>query len=308
MKSVKAFAPATVANMVCGYDILGFAVNEPGDTVELILNDSGVVTLDHISGDGGLLPKDAQKNIASAVVMQYLSGIGKSQGVSVKLYKGMPLNSGMGSSSASSVAALLAINHLMGEPLSRVQLLPFAMEGERLACGSAHADNVAPALLGGLVLVRSSNPVDPIKLPVPEGLFCTLVHPHVDVPTSESRRILKERIAVRDAITQWGNVAGMVAGFCTNNKALIGRSMEDIIFEPIRAMLIPQFYEMKQKALELGALGFGISGSGPTIFALTEDKLVAEKIAKALPDILSVNNTHADSHVCTINTTGAAIL
>ncbi len=309
MKTVRAFAPATVANVVCGYDILGFAIEQPGDTVELSLNESGRVTLDEITGDGGLLPTDPEKNLASAVVMQYLQAIGAAhQGVSVKLFKGMPLNSGMGSSSASSVASLVAINYLMGEPMTRAALLPLAMEGERIACGSAHADNVAPALLGGLVLVRSSNPIDAIKLPVPDALFCTIVHPNVDVPTSESRRILKERVSVRDAITQWGNVAGMVAGFCTGDTALIGRSMEDVIFEPIRAMLIPQFYQMKLAALNHGALGFGISGSGPSVFALSTDMHTAKAITESLPAILKKYDIESQSFVSKIYTLGARIL
>jgi homoserine kinase len=309
MKTVKAFAPATVANVVCGYDILGFAIEQPGDTVELSLNDSGKVTLDEITGEGGLLPTDPERNLASAVVIQYLQTIGSShQGVSVKLYKGMPLNSGMGSSSASSVASLVAINHLMGEPMSRAELLPLAMEGERLACGSAHADNVAPALMGGLVLVRSNNPVDAVKLPVPDTLYCTVVHPDVDVPTSESRRILKERVPVRDAIIQWGNVGGMVAGFCLGDTSLIARSMEDVIFEPIRAMLIPRFYQMKQAAIQEGALGFGISGSGPSVFALSTNIDVANSISETLTNMLRKYDIESQSFVSKINTTGARIL
>ncbi len=307
-KSVTAFAPATVANVVCGYDVLGFALNAPGDRVKVVRNDSGEVTLKAIYGDGGLLPLDADKNVASAVVKYFLDQIGVKQGVEVELFKNMPLNSGMGSSSASSVAALVAINALMGEPLTRMQLLPLAMEGERLACGNAHADNVAPALLGGLTLVRSNSPIDAVKLPVPDGLFVSLVHPEVDVPTRESRRILKDRVPVQDAVRQWGNVAGLVAGFCTGDLALIGRSMEDVIFEPVRAMLIPAFYEMKNKALELGALGMGISGSGPSVFALSASRHTAEKVVQNLQSILNTYHIASQGFTATINAKGAQLI
>ena len=306
--TVKVFAPATVANVVCGYDVLGFALQAPGDQVELTLNDSGEVTLDLITGDDGLLPIDPDKNIASAVVKYYLNTIGRNQGVSVVLHKKMPLNSGMGSSSASSVAALVAVNHLMGNPLSRIDLLPLAMEGERIGCGNAHADNVAPALLGGLVLVRSHHPLDAKKLPFPPGLHVAVIHPHVDVPTRESRRILKDRVPLRDAVTQWGNVAGLVAGFCTGDIGLIGRSMEDVIFEPVRAMLIPGFYELKQTALNAGAIGFGISGSGPSVFALCQSEATALKICEELKNLLNTFRIQSDTFVSEMNPEGASIV
>ncbi len=305
---VKVFAPATVANVVCGYDVLGFALQAPGDEVELTLNDSGEVTLDLITGDDGLLPKNPDKNIASAVVKYYLNALGRNQGVGVVLHKKMPLNSGMGSSSASSVAALVAINHLMGNPLSRIELLPMAMEGERIGCGNAHADNVAPSLLGGLVLVRSHHPLDAKKLPFPPGIHVAVIHPHVDVPTRESRRILKDRVPLRDAVTQWGNVAGLVAGFCTGDIGLIGRSMEDVIFEPVRAMLIPGFYELKQTALDAGAIGFGISGSGPSVFALCQSEAIAQTICDELKNLLTSFRIESDTFVSGMNPDGAVIV
>lgn len=306
--TAKAFAPATVANVVCGYDVLGFALEHPGDTVELTLDDTGKVHLDLITGDGGLLPTDPDKNIASAVVKYYLNQLHITQGVRVVLHKNMPLNSGMGSSSASGVAALVAINHLMGEPLTREELLPMAMEGERIGCGNAHADNVAPSLLGGLVLVRNHHPMDATKLPVPEGLWVALVHPHVDVPTSLSRKIIKDRVPMKEAVRQWGNVAGLVAGFCTGDIDLIGRSMEDVIFEPVRAMLIPGFYQMKQAALDTGAIGFGISGSGPTVFALCRSQEQAEKTAARLNQLLDGFGIEADRFVSKINPNGAQLI
>ena len=177
----------------------------------------------------------------------------------------------MGSSAASSVAALVAINHLYDNPFTREQLLPFAMEAERIACGSAHADNVAPSLLGGFVLIRSYAPLDVTKIPTPAGLYCTLVHPHLELKTEDSRRVLKSAIQMKDAITQWGNIAGLVVGLMKPDYGLITRSLQDVIAEPIRSVLIPGFDSIKEAAIQCGALGCGISGSGPTIFSLSTE-------------------------------------
>ena len=307
MNSVKVFAPATVANVSCGYDVLGFAVHSPGDEVIMHLNSSKQVTLDKIEGDEGRLPRNPEQNTVSAVVINFLKHLGKEQGVSIELYKKMPFGSGLGSSSASAVAGLVAINELMGQPLSREELLPFAMEGERLACGNAHADNVAPALLGGMVLVRSYKPLDVVRLPVPDGISIALLYPHVEIPTKEARRILKQHIPIQDAVTQWGNVAGLVAGFCTNNPELIGRSMQDVVIEPIRAMLIPHFYEMREIATANGALGFSISGSGPSVFALCKGEETAHKVAQALADKLHSRDIGVNSYVSSINAEGPKV-
>ena len=308
MNQIKVFAPATVANVVCGYDILGFAIEEPGDEIILKKNDSDKITITKIEGDGGKLPKDPNKNVVSHVIRLFQEKINSNQGIDIELYKKMPLNSGMGSSAASSVAALVAINELMGKPFSRQELLPLAMEGERMACGNAHADNVAPALLGGLVLVRSYEPLDALKLPYPKGLSVVSVHPYVDVPTGEARKIIKERVSLKSAVQQWGNVAGLVAGFCINDLSLVGRSMEDVIIEPVRAMLIPYFYEMKQLALDNGAIGFGISGSGPSVFALCEKKETAEDISYKIKELLNQKNIESEAFVTKINDEGARVI
>ncbi|KFC21445.1 homoserine kinase [Epilithonimonas lactis] len=308
MDSIKVFAPATVANVVCGYDILGFAIDEPGDEIILTKNDFNKITITKIEGDGGKLPKNPEKNVVSHVIRLFLEKVNSTQGIDIELYKKMPLNSGMGSSAASSVAALVAINELMGKPFSRQELLPLAMEGERIACGNAHADNVAPALLGGMVLVRSYEPLDAFKLPYPKGLSVVSVHPHVDVPTGEARKIIKERISLKSAVQQWGNIAGLVAGFCTNDLGLVSRSLEDVIIEPVRAMLIPYFYEMKQLALDNGAIGFGISGSGPSVFALCEKKDIAEVISYKIKELLNQKNIESESFVTKINDEGARVI
>ncbi len=308
MRSISVFAPATVANVSCGYDVLGFALERPGDKVIMHLNDSAEVTLDHIEGDEGRLPRDPDQNIVTAVVKYYLQKRNITQGVSVELYKQMPFGSGLGSSSASSVAGLVAINELMGRPYSREQLLPLAMEGERLACGNAHADNVAPSLLGGLVLIRSYDPLDVIRLPYPETLRVGILYPHVEIPTSEARKILKSTVPIADAIKQWGNVAGLVAGFCTKDIGLIARSMEDYIIEPIRAMLIPHFYQMRDIAMQNNALGFGISGSGPSVFTLCQDEATATKVVARLAAHLKKDGIDSNQYVSGINEVGARVV
>jgi homoserine kinase len=308
MQKIQVFAPASVANVSCGFDVLGFAVHRPGDMVEMVLNDGATVSLDHVEGDEGRLPRETEQNIASAVVINFLKYLGKTQGVGMKLFKQMPFGSGLGSSSASAVAGLVAINELMGNPLTREELLPFAMEGERLASGNAHADNVAPALLGGLVLIRSYEPLDVIRLPYPDSLCAALVYPHVEIPTMAARKIIKSSIPMKNAIRQWGNVAGLVAGFTTNNMELIGRSMEDVIVEPIRAMLIPMFYEMRELAMENNALGFGISGSGPTVFALCDNENTAKHITETLHDLLENAGLESTTYVSGINKEGPVVL
>lgn len=306
-KTVNVFAPATVANVGCGYDILGFALEKPGDRVIMQLNDSNQITLDLLEGDNGLLPRDPERNIVTAVVKNYLEKTGKQTGVSVQLFKEMPFGSGLGSSSASAVAGLVAINELFGAPLTREELIPMAMEGERMACGNAHADNVAPSLLGGLVLIRSYNPLDIIRLPYPKSLYCAVLYPHVDVPTLEARKILKTHVAVNDAVRQWGNVAGLVAGFCTGDFNLIGRSMDDYIIEPVRAMLIPNFYTMRDIALENKALAMGISGSGPSVFALCETEQIAQTVVSAMHELLQKDGIDATPYVSAINPQGPVV-
>lgn len=308
MHQIKVFAPASVANVSCGFDVLGFAVHRPGDLVEMQLNDSGLVHLDRVEGDEGRLPRATEKNIVSAVVINYLEHLGVKQGVSITLKKQMPFGSGLGSSSASAVAGLVAINELMGKPMTREELLPFAMEGERLASGNAHADNVAPALLGGLVLIRSYEPLDVVRLPYPDTLCVALVYPHVEIPTMAARKIIKSSITMKNAIKQWGNVGGLVAGLCTNNMDLISRSMEDVIVEPIRAMLIPMFYEMREHALNNQALGFGISGSGPTVFALCDDMGKASNIASLLHTLLERSGIESTTYVSDINQEGPVVV
>lgn len=307
-KQIKVFAPATVANVACGFDVLGFALNEPGDEVILQTNDSGEVTISKITGDEGKLPLNADKNTAGVVVKQYLAHIGSNQGVDIQLHKRMPLGSGLGSSAASAVASLFAVNELLGAPLSRMELLPFAMEGERIACGAAHADNVAPALLGGFVLVRSYSPLDVISIPFPQDLVATVIHPQIEIRTEDARSILKKSILLKDAIQQWGNIGGLIAGLIQGDHSLIRRSLEDVIIEPVRSLLIPNFDKVKKAALDNGAFGCSISGSGPSIFALSNSLAVAGQIASAMCDELKAIDIECDVYISPINKVGPRVM
>lgn len=308
-RSVRVFAPATVANIVCGYDILGFALEEPGDEVHMQLVDEPGVRIKKISGDDGRLPLDAAKNTVSASVQHYLRHIGnENQGIEIELAKKMPIGSGLGSSSASTVAGLFAANSLMGNPLRTEQLVPFAMLGEELACGTGHADNVAPALLGGVTLIRSYEPLDIIKLPYPEQVHCAVIFPHVDVPTRDARQMIRSKVFLKDAVTQWGNIAGLVSGFFMKDIPLIGRSMQDILIEPTRAILIPSFYTMRQIALDHGAISFGISGSGPSVFAFCPDRKKAEDINQSIKAHLASLGIDCNTYQSGINKNGPRIM
>ncbi|MBS1491484.1 MAG: homoserine kinase [Bacteroidetes bacterium] len=306
-KRIKAFAPATIANLSCGFDVLGLAVQQPGDEVEVTLNDSGRVTIDAIFGDGGNLPLEATRNTSGVAIIEFLRATHHTTGASVVLHKNLPLGSGMGSSAASAVAAVVAINELLGRPLKKKELLPFVMEAERVACGSAHADNAAPCLLGGLILIRENNPLDIIEIPTPKDLVCVLVHPHVEVKTRDARAVLKPTIALKDGIKQWANTAALVAGMMKNDYDLIGRALVDVIAEPLRADLIPGFWQAKEAALKNGALGCGISGSGPTVFCLCHGRENAIRAGKAIQQVFLSLALASEIFVSEINREGAHI-
>lgn len=306
--SIKVFAPATVANVTCGFDILGFAVDQPGDEITLKKSNSNQVKILKITGDGGALPLDADKNTCSVVIKMFLKDLGIDQGIDIYLDKLMPLGSGLGSSAASSVAAIYAINELLGKPKKMEDLLPYAMEGERVACGAAHADNVAPGLYGGFVLIRSYEPLDVIRLKTPDEMYATLIHPHIEVKTKDAREILRKQIYFKDSVKQSGNVAGLVAGLLTSDYGLISRSMHDHIVEPIRSILIPGYDEVKDAAMQIGALGAGISGSGPSIFALSNKREIAELIATEMKKIYTGFEIESETYVSKVNQTGPKIV
>ncbi|GJM27661.1 MAG: homoserine kinase [Cyclobacteriaceae bacterium] len=308
MRSVKIFAPATVANVTCGFDILGFAVHQPGDEVTLKRKDSPGIIIQEIKGDGGLLPRDINKNTASVAIKAYLDHLKLDCGIEIFLEKKMPLGSGLGSSAASAVAAVFGVNELIGRPLSPMELLPFAMQGEFEACGEAHADNVAPALLGGFVLIRSYNPLDVVKIDAPKDLFASIVHPQIEIATKDARSILKKSLLLKDAVTQWGNVAGLITGLIKEDYDLISRSMEDVIVEPVRSMLIPGFDQVKSAALNAGALGCGISGSGPSIFSLSRSSETATKVANEMEACFKQLDIICDVFISPVNQEGPLII
>jgi homoserine kinase len=308
MNEVRAFAPATVANVAAGFDVLGFALDSPGDELVATFSEKPGVTISRITGDDGRLPLDSHKNTAGVSVHALLKYLGETRGIDLRLEKKMPLGSGLGSSAASAVVAVVAVNELLGRPLSKRDLLPFALEGERIACGSAHADNAAPSLLGGFVLIRSYTPLDVIPLPTPEKLYATVIHPHIEIQTKDARGILKQQVSLSNAITQWGNTAGLVAGILMSDYGLISRSLQDVIVEPIRSILIPKFYELKKAALDAGALGCSISGSGPSLFALTDSRDTAQKVANAMTLVLDNIGIGSDVFISKVNQEGAKIL
>jgi homoserine kinase len=305
---VTVFAPATVANVASGFDVLGFALESPGDAVSLARVPGKTVSVVAITGDGGKLPRDPLKNTAAVAVSGFLAKIGFPFGVEISLEKRMPLSSGLGSSAASAVAAVFAANLLAGRPLATRDLLPFTMEAEKAACGSAHADNVAPSLLGGFVLVRSYDPLDIVQLPVPPGLSCAVAHPHAELRTEDSRRILKKEIRLSDAIRQWGNLAALVAALYNGDLGLLGRSLQDVVAEPVRSVLIPGFAAVKAAALAAGALGCSISGSGPSVFALCATTEVSTRAGEAMVAAFGKVGLSCDLYISAVNTKGPVVL
>lgn len=306
--TIKVFAPATVSNVGCGFDVLGFPIHGPGDKIIMRLNETKKVSVDLITGDNGALSKNANENTASVAVLAMLRKLKSKQGLSIEVHKQMPLKSGLGSSAASAVGAVFALNELLNNHFSKEELIPFAMEGERVACGTAHADNVAPSMLGGLVLVRSLNPLQVVKINSPLKLFCCVIHPQLELATKKSRAALPKQIPLQTAVKQWANVGGLIAGFMKKDFALIGSSIEDFVAEPHRAKLIKGFDEVKKAALKAGALGCSISGSGPTIFALSDEKEKCKAIATAMQNAFSKFDVDSEQYVSTINNNGVKII
>lgn len=308
MNWVRAFAPATVANVCCGFDILGFAIDDQGDEVEVSFSSTPGVKMVKITGDDGKLPIEPDRNTCTVAVQSYLKAIDRSVDIDIILNKNLPLGSGMGSSAASAAAALVAINTLMGEPLTRKELVPHAMEAERVACGTGHADNVAPSILGGFVLIRDYHPLDLLKVSFPKELCCVLVHPHLEVKTEDSRRILRNSVTIRDAVSQSANAAGLMIGLMKSDFELIGKSLKDAIAEPVRAVFIPGFDQLRQVAKDAGALGAGISGSGPTVFALCNNLDVAKRVGDKMVEHFSLSHLKSDLIVSPVNAEGSRVI
>ena len=303
-KTVKVFAPGTVANLVCGFDVLGLCLHEPADEMEVRINNSGQVTIK--SADGYELPGDPALNTAGAPLLEMIQQLNNGTGFEVLIKKNIKPGSGVGSSAAGAAGAVVAANHLLGNIFSKQELVSYAMFGEKVASGVKHADNVAPCIYGGITLIRSIFPLDIVSIPAP-ALWVTVVHPQIEVRTADARQILKKQVLLKDAIKQWGNVAGLVAGFIKNDYDLIGRSLEDVIIEPVRSILIPGFDEGKQKSKEAGALGGGISGSGPSVFMLSKDEATAQNVSTVMQEVYNRIGLEHHVYVTKINGEGVRV-
>ncbi len=299
---IKVFCPATIANVSCGFDVLGLALDAVGDEMTVRKIDTKGVYISKIIGQD--IPLETEKNVAGIAGLALLQASDYLGGFEIEIHKKIKAGSGIGSSAASAAGAVWAMNMLLENPFSTIELVQFAMEGERLASGVPHADNVAPALFGGFTLVRSYDPLDIIQIHTPKELYATILHPQIEIKTADSRKILKTTISLQDGIKQWGNVGGLIAGLYTEDYALIGRSLVDHIVEPIRSILIPGFDDVKKASLDAGALGAGISGSGPSIFALSKGEQTAEKVAKSIKEVYRTIGVEYDLHISKVNLEG----
>lgn len=306
MKQIKIFAPATIANVSCGFDILGLCLDAVGD--EMVIRESKEKGIKITKIVGQDLPLETEKNVAGVAGLSLLKALNSDAGFEIEIYKNIKPGSGIGSSAASSAGAVFAINELLGKPFSTQELVGFAMQGEKLASGTAHADNVAPALFGGFTMVTSYDPLHVIKIDAPEELFATVIHPQIEVKTADSRSVLKQNVSLKTLVTQMGNFGGLISGLYTQDYDLIGRSLHDKIIEPNRSILIPAFDQVKESCLKNGALGSGISGSGPSIFALSRGEEVAKKVAKGMSEVYSKTGVDFDIHISKVNPNGVKIL
>lgn len=306
MDEIKLFCTATIANVSCGFDVLGLALDNVGDEMIIRKVAKKGVTITKIVGQN--LPLETHKNVAGVAALALLAKVDTEFGFEIEIYKNIKPGSGIGSSAASSAGAVFGINELLGRPFSNHDLIEFAMQGERLASGVAHADNVAPALLGGFTLVKTTEPLEVLKIHTPSELYATVIHPQIEVKTSDAREILRGTVPLKTAIKQWGNVGALISGLYTEDYDLIGRSLEDHIVEPIRSILIPAFDAVKENSVKAGALGAGISGSGPSIYALSKGKETASKVAEAMKQVYDKVGIEYDVHISKINTEGIKVI
>ncbi len=303
---ITVFSPSTIANVGCGYDVLGFALEGIGERITVTRRDDGKMVIEPC--DKFDIPTDPEKNVATVAAKSLLMAAGVNAGFTFSFDKDIYPGSGLGTSASSSAGAVFAVNELIGQPFDEHELITYAMEGEKLISGKAHADNVGPNLLGGITLVRDYNPLDVLKLPVPSDLYVAIVHPQVVVKTTDAKRMLKSQVKLEQAVNQWGNVGGLVSGLYEEDFGLIGRSMVDTIVEPIRKLLIPMYDEVKSKALELGAVGCSIAGSGPSIFAFAEGEETAAKIKESMQAIYDEVGIVAFTYLSKIGREGVTLV
>jgi homoserine kinase len=304
---IKIFAPASVANVACGFDVLGFALEKPGDEIIVRFSDTPGLRITKITG--GKLPYEPERNTAGFAALKLLEHLGESKrGIEMEIHKKMPFGSGLGSSAASAAGAVMAINELLRRPLEKRDLLYFALLGESIASGAMHADNIAPSLLGGFTLVRDSETCDVHRIYVPRGMYATVIYPKVEVLTKEARAMLKTEVPLKTMVKQTANMGAFILGMFNSDFELIKRSLVDMVIEPQRAQLIPNFYEVKDAALGEGVLGCSISGSGPSIFALSHNSLTAERAGEAMFKVYEKHKIECELYVSPINMEGTILL
>lgn len=298
MDEVSVLAPATVANVVCGFDCLGFALSEPYDEMTVRKIDTREVRI--INRDNYGLPTEPEKNVAGVALLAFIEAAGIDFGFEVDITKQIMPGSGIGSSAASACGAVVAANRLLDDRFTKLELVELAMTGEALASGSRHADNLAPCIYGGFTLVRSTEPLDIVELDFPP-LFATVIHPQIEIKTSEARAMLPKEVPLKSAIRNWSNLGALVAALAKGDYGLISRSLEDTIIEPVRKSLIPKFDEVKAASLHAGALGGSISGSGPSIFMLSETAEIADKVGEAMRAVYASTGIDFNTYVSQIN-------
>jgi len=306
MKEIKIFTPATVANISCGFDILGLCLDTVGD--EMVVREVPEKGIKITKITGQKLPLETHENVAGVAGLALLEKVDASVGYEIEIHKKIKPGSGIGSSAASAAGAVFAINELLGKPFSKQELIYFAMQGEKLASGSEHADNVSPVILGGFTLVRSYQPLDVLKINTPNDLYVTIIHPQIEVKTADARAVIKNQVSLKKMVTQMGNFGGLISGLFTNDYDLIGRSLHDEIIEPNRLVLIPEFNKVKNGVIHAGALGAGISGSGPSIFALSKGERTANFVGETMAKIYNNTDIDYDIHISKINQQGIKIL
>ena len=303
---IKIFSPATVANVACGFDVLGFCLDTIGD--EMVIRKTDEKGIKIVKIEGYDLPFEAEKNVAGVSALAMYNDLQPDCGFEIEIYKNIKPGSGIGSSSASAAGSVFGMNELLGQPLDKAKLTYYAMKGEALASQCEHADNLAPAIFGGFTLVKSVNPIQILELPTPSDLYATLIHPQIEIKTSEARAILPKEVPLANAITQWANVGSLVHALHTSDYELIKNALNDVVIEPYRKQLIPHFDAVKDSVLEAGALGCAISGSGPSIFALSKGEATAKTVENAMKAIYSKTAIKFETYVSKINTQGIKTL
>jgi len=306
MDSIKVFSPGSITNLSCGYDILGLCLQNRGDEITVSkTNKKGIIIK---SIEGHVLTKDINKNVAGIAAQALLKNININYGFEIEIKKGIKPGSGIGSSAASSAGTVYAINQLLDSPFSHLDLIKYSMEGERFVSGSYHADNVAPIILGGITLVRSIDAIDVIKLPSPKSLEVIIVRPNIEIKTSDSRKVVKKKIKIEKMVQQSANLGSFISSLYTEDFDLMSKSVVDEIIEPDRSMLIPEFDKIKKISIDSGAIAVGISGSGPSIFSLSNNISLSNKILDNFTNHYDKLRIDYDGFISKINTAGIKIL